>query len=459
MEAVSAQIIIFSLVQNFLLIFLIYSLLSLDIRSKKFYIFIIVLSVVQVLIRSLPVTSIVLTFLSILLYVIYLKISYDISLFSISIAVGIASFVYLIVEPVTVILLVNLLNIGMQAAFSNTVFRRSILVIIAFLMLLITWIVRRYKLEIPKHIGVDRFKDLQLIADEDIDLNREKKVAHTFYVVLLFLIIQGFFINAYIWGDKLNDIIGVNSFFTSPLFINSSIIIFNTILFFLVHYLITVLRMERDDIVKRIKEKNALRLDWEKRTQMHDRNHHLSMLYILIQLNKIDKAKEYLKGMVGEIQTVDAIVKSGNQALNALIISKISMGKKAGVTIEITVNNTLKPMNIREWDLNRIIGNLLDNAIEAVEKIDGYGKVELIIDSEDTYNIIEVKTCGVVISEDIKAHIFDKGYTSKEECGHGLGLAICKDLIEDYHGDIKIKTDDDSVYTSFQTVLPVKQPC
>ncbi|MFW6287690.1 MAG: hypothetical protein ACOC2J_02960, partial [bacterium] len=342
MEAISVLLFIFSIVQNFLAAFLIFSLLSLDIRKKSFFLLVVLMSIVQILIRSLPVTSLVLTFLSMLMFIIYLKIVYDMSLFSISITVGISFFVYLIVESATVIVAVNLLNIDMQTAFKSAQFRSLILVFISLLMLLIIYLVRHFHLEIPKYISTGTLKDLQIIADEDIDLEREKKVTHTFYVVLLFVIMQGFFINVYIWGDKFNEVIGINSFFTSPVFINSSIIIFNIILVFLIHHLVSVLRMERDDIVKRIKEKNALRLDWEKRAQMHDRNHHLSMLYILIQLDKIDKAKEYLTGMVGEIQAVDAIVKSGSQTLNALIISKMSLGKKVGVNIELTVNNPFK---------------------------------------------------------------------------------------------------------------------
>ncbi|MFP4016926.1 MAG: sensor histidine kinase, partial [Halanaerobiales bacterium] len=120
-----------------------------------------------------------------------------------------------------------------------------------------------------------------------------------------------------------------------------------------------------------------------------------------------------------------------------------------------TVNNPLKPMYVLEWDLNRIIGNLLDNAIEAVER-KGSGKVELIIDSREKKNIIEVKTCGIIIPEEIRSHIFEKGYTSKDKVGHGLGLAICKDIVENYQGEINIMVSRNEEYTSFQAILPVK---
>ena len=83
------------------------------------------------------------------------------------------------------------------------------------------------------------------------------------------------------------------------------------------------------------------------------------MLYMLLQMDNIDKASEYLKGMVGEIQNVDAIIKSGSQTLNALLMGKISLAKHKDITIKIDVISRLGQMNVADWDLNRIIGNLL----------------------------------------------------------------------------------------------------
>ena len=127
---------------------------------------------------------------------------------------------------------------------------------------------------------------------------------------------------------------------------------------------------------------------------------------------------------------MDAIVRTGNQALNALIMSKISRGKQAGVDVKIDVIRSLTPMKIYDWDLNRILGNLLDNAIEALEKVSGEKVVELIIEGGEESNRLEVITHGVYLPDEVQARIFQRGYSSKEEAGHGLGLAICKELVD-----------------------------
>ena len=112
-------------------------------------------------------------------------------------------------------------------------------------------------------------------------------------------------------------------------------------------------------------------------------------------------------------------------------------------------------MKIHDWDLNRILGNLLDNAIEAIEGISGEKTVELIIEGGEENNRLEVTTYGVYLTDEVEARIFQRGYSSKEEAGHGLGLAICKELVDDYKGSININKDQEKNYTSFQVLLPV----
>lgn len=322
-------------------------------------------------------------------------------------------------------------------------------------MLIIIGLVDYFKLNLEELMKFFDFEDLKILADDEMDFSREKRVTVTFFLVIIFLLIQGLFINLYLLLDKIWRFFTIHNFFTSPYFVTTFIIALNVILLYLLRYLIVTLRLERNDIIARIKEKNALRLDWEKRAQLHDQNHHLSMLYMLLQLNNIERAKEYLKGMVGEIQNVDAIVRSGNQALNALIMSKIARGRQVGVDIKIDVLKSLSSMKIHDWDLNRILGNLLDNAIEAIEGISGKRIVELIIEGGEENNRLEVITHGVYLSDEVESRIFQRGYSSKEEAGHGLGLAICKELVDEYKGSISIKKDQVENFTSFEVHLPV----
>ena len=299
-----------------------------------------------------------------------------------------------------------------------------------------------------------KHEDLEILGADEADLAREKTISKTFYLVTLFLLIQILFINILIPGKELIKNAKIREFIDYPYLINFIIIILNLTLLFLIRHLIILMGREREAIVRRIKEKNCLRLDWEKEAQLHDRNHHLGMLYMLLQTGYTGRAREYLTGMVGELQNIEAIVRTGNEALNALIRGKMARGKQLGVQIHIDVLKGLNPMNIQDWDLNRIIGNLLDNAIEAVENLDGERKIELLIEGGEEDNCFEVVTHGVYLPDEMEARIFQRGYTSKKESGHGLGLAICKEIVEEYKGSMFIVKDKEENYTAFKVLLP-----
>ncbi|MFW6287689.1 MAG: sensor histidine kinase [bacterium] len=454
MEQISIFLFFLSFFETLLISLMVFSLISLKPFTKKYFILVLIAAIIELIVRSFPVTPLIIIFTTLVVYIIFIKIFYNVPVLVISIAVLVSAFTYLIFELISVPILIQFMNFSYQEFVNNLLIRSTLFLFQALFISLLIYIIKKYNFTLNDLIKFFNFEDIKILADDEVDLNREQRVTTMFYLVIVFLLIQGLFINFYISSDQLLVYFHINNFFTSHLFINIFLMSLNICLFILIRHLIITLRIERDDIIERIKEKNALRLDWEKRAQMHDRNHHLSMLYIMLQVNKIERAKEYLKGMVGEIQNVDAIVKSGSQTLNALIRSKMALAKKQGVNVSLSVKTPLQGMQVRDWDLNSIIGNLLDNAIEAVEKLEGQKEVELIIDGEGGSNEFEVITYGVVIPDHIEANIFKKGYSSKEEKGHGLGLAICKELVDAYRGQIDISKDKDQEYTSFRVNIP-----
>src|SRR5690554_5733607 len=455
MESISLALIILSFLETFIIATLIYSFLSLKKFDCRFFTLVAILTIVQLAVRILPVIPFVIIFSALFVYIVYFKRVYNISIFTTSIAVVFSFLIYVFLEGLNLSIFPDVFGIEHQDIILKPYLRFTLFAIQALIMLIITGLANYFKVNLKDLTKFFDFEDLRMLADDEMDFSRERRVVATFFLVITFLLIQGLFINVYLMLGKTWQFFTIHKFFSSPYFINTFIIVLNIVLLCLLRHLIITLRMERNDIIARIKEKNALRLDWEKRAQIHDQNHHLSMIYMLLQVNNVDRAKEYLKGMVGEIQKVDAIVRSGNQALNALIMSKISRGKQAGVDIKIDVLRGLSPMKIYDWDLNRILGNLLDNAIEALENVSGEKIVELIIEGGEESNRLEVITHGVYLPDEVQARIFQRGYSSKEEAGHGLGLAICKELVDEYNGSISIKKDREANYTSFEVNLPV----
>jgi nitrogen-specific signal transduction histidine kinase len=101
-----------------------------------------------------------------------------------------------------------------------------------------------------------------------------------------------------------------------------------------------------------------------------------------------------------------------------------------------------------EW----VMENLIKNAVDAME---GHGKLTVITGSEPTFAYIEVSDTGKGIARKNFNNVFNPGFTTKKR-GWGLGLTLAKRIIEQYHrGHIFVKTSAPGVGTTFRIELPL----
>jgi signal transduction histidine kinase len=110
------------------------------------------------------------------------------------------------------------------------------------------------------------------------------------------------------------------------------------------------------------------------------------------------------------------------------------------------------PVNIHlfEW----VIENLCKNAVDAME---GSGKVNIDISEDDLNVIIDVTDTGKGIQKSLQKTIFNPGYTSKQR-GWGLGLTLSKRIINNYHsGKIFVKSSVINKGTTFRIILNKKK--
>jgi hypothetical protein len=119
-------------------------------------------------------------------------------------------------------------------------------------------------------------------------------------------------------------------------------------------------------------------------------------------------------------------------------------------TLEIPQNqNVAIPMCIPliEW----VIENICKNAIDAMQ---GKGKIKISLSFDDNYAIIEISDTGKGIPKrDFKA-VFKPGFTTKKH-GWGLGLSLAQRIINDYHkGKIFVKSSEIGIGTTFRIQLP-----
>lgn len=187
------------------------------------------------------------------------------------------------------------------------------------------------------------------------------------------------------------------------------------------------------------------------RVQNHEHKRHIQTIQAMVYLDEIASAKEYIDGLSDGYSCTDDIIYVENMALTALINGKRKVAEINNIDFKFSINCSLDGLKIDSWDLCSILGNLLDNAFEAVRKEKDHRLVNLDINCFEENYIIKVSNNGVKISKDEMDKLFEPGYTTKESVGRGYGLFLIKNLLEKYKGSIEVYSTDKTV---FKIILP-----
>lgn len=162
----------------------------------------------------------------------------------------------------------------------------------------------------------------------------------------------------------------------------------------------------------------------------HDYKHHIQTMKAHLALGQYGELEQYLDELDEDLTTVDTVVKTGNVRIDAILNSKLGVAKSK----EIEVNAKAfvpKEMAVSEVDLCVIIGNLLDNAIEACEREpEGerqFIRVYIDILKEQLYIYVSNS-----MSDDVKRQ--GNSYLSVKAGEHGFGLMRVDRVVKRYNG-------------------------
>ncbi len=197
------------------------------------------------------------------------------------------------------------------------------------------------------------------------------------------------------------------------------------------------------------------------RAQNHEYMNKLHTIAGLIQLKRYDDALELIYSYTEDQEELTRFlmkhIKSYN--INGLILGKISHAKESGVKLIVDRQSHVPyiPEYLKVQDLILIIGNLLENAIDAtVMKNQEEKCVYLKMGYEEGKLVIAVMDNGVGISKHLKEKIFTTGFTTKGAKGQGIGLALIQQYITAYNGDIKVKSKEGKG-TTFVVSIPINK--
>ncbi|MDX1358136.1 MAG: ATP-binding protein [Clostridia bacterium] len=184
------------------------------------------------------------------------------------------------------------------------------------------------------------------------------------------------------------------------------------------------------------------------REQRHDFLNHIQIIHGLIEMDNHKEAAEYMEDVYSEIQSVNKIMKTKSPAVNALLQVKETSCQNKGIEFSIMSTTRLENPAMEIWDICGILGNLIDNAIHAVENAKD-GKILVSLKEDIRTYIFKVKDNGTGIPKNIVEKIFDMGFTTKGDEGSGIGLAVSKRKLTEKGGDIKFTTGSKGTVFTF----------
>lgn len=226
------------------------------------------------------------------------------------------------------------------------------------------------------------------------------------------------------------------------------------ILFFLAFAGMTVYLISIHNKAKRIFELNeALETkNNELRKIKHDYGAQISYLYGLHLMKRFDDLGNALKGIINTNQNTPSAVEI-NKNDSVIFSMALKPAIEKGIHVIIEDQADLSLISIDEMELYRIVSNIINNAIRAME-----GTGIIIAKAYNTDNSIHIKleNNGPKIEDNIVNKIFESGFTTKKDNdkNHGYGLSIVRELVEKYKGKISVKSTIDS--TVFSIEFPIK---
>ncbi|MBR6153581.1 MAG: GHKL domain-containing protein [Treponema sp.] len=194
----------------------------------------------------------------------------------------------------------------------------------------------------------------------------------------------------------------------------------------------SVLRKQRDEVQNIYQTMRAWR---------HDYHNHIQSIKAMLSMDKREELENYLDNLEKDLDSIDIAIRTGNVGLDAILSSKVSIARKNSIEVNCTAK-VPGELKITDVHLCAIVGNLMDNAIEACEKITlgengvatrfiriyiGLFKNQLYISITNSTNVKKRQRVTELVTSKIGEH--------------GFGLRRIDKLVDKYDGYVNRKNE------------------
>lgn len=169
----------------------------------------------------------------------------------------------------------------------------------------------------------------------------------------------------------------------------------------------------------------------------HDYHNHIQVLKAYLAQGQHAQAAGYLDMLEQDLTQVDTVIKTGNMMVDAILNSKLTLMKERKIRVDATAL-VPKELKVSQTDLAVLVGNLLDNAMEACEKVaeeERFVRIYMDVLKGQFY---------LCVTNSMKGRAKQVGglFSSTKSREHGFGLTQVKSLVEKYSGYLNMQTED-----------------
>jgi two-component system sensor histidine kinase DctS len=181
------------------------------------------------------------------------------------------------------------------------------------------------------------------------------------------------------------------------------------------------------------------------RVQNHEYMNKLHTIGGLIQLDHKEKALDYLFQVTESQQELTRFLSNRieNESIAGLLLGKISRGKELGIEVRLDRQSKLSwfPARLDHHDIVVVMGNLIENAFDALSNQLGSKEIFVSIEQDDVVLSVLVEDNGSGMDEATKQRMFERGYSTKGGEGRGIGLYLIRSIVVKSGGTMQVESE------------------
>jgi two-component system, LytTR family, sensor histidine kinase AgrC len=182
----------------------------------------------------------------------------------------------------------------------------------------------------------------------------------------------------------------------------------------------------------------------------HDYHNHIQTMKAYLELGRYNDMKKYLDDLDKDLTNIDTVLKTGNIMVDAILNTKLSLAINQGINIKAKAT-VPKNLRVSDIDISVIIGNLMDNAMEAAIKLEN---------PEDRFIRVYIREMKeqlyISITNSAGGEVKKTGFryiSTKLIANHGFGLKRVDSIVTKYNGFIN-RQNEEGVFAT-EVMLPL----